>query len=152
MISSLPRNTVVRCQLMNHDMDVGFAVIQTDEQGRWVAVSTPLVMQSVDPDGGEYIEPTAFTIPVARGLGSRTSPALQVLMDDLWKCGVRPTEGAGSAGHAAATAKHLAALEVELLAAHQRETAQLTVLLETARAALPPRPAEWKQRMGGSEP
>lgn len=31
----------------------------------------------------------------------------QVLMDDLWKSGLRPTEGSGSAGQLAATQKHL---------------------------------------------
>ncbi len=31
----------------------------------------------------------------------------QILMDDLWKCGVRPTEGSGSAGSLKATEKHL---------------------------------------------
>ena len=33
--------------------------------------------------------------------------AAQQLMDDLWQCGLRPTEGAGSAGSLAATKKHL---------------------------------------------
>lgn len=31
----------------------------------------------------------------------------QELMDDLWACGLRPTEGAGSAGALAATQRHL---------------------------------------------
>ena len=31
----------------------------------------------------------------------------QALMDDLWNCGLRPTEGKGSAGALAATEKHL---------------------------------------------
>jgi hypothetical protein len=31
----------------------------------------------------------------------------QQLMDDLWTCGLRPTEGAGSAGALAATQQHL---------------------------------------------
>lgn len=31
----------------------------------------------------------------------------QQLMDELWNCGVRPTEGAGSAGMMAATQRHL---------------------------------------------
>lgn len=31
----------------------------------------------------------------------------QALMDALWNCGLRPTEGAGSAGSLAATEKHL---------------------------------------------
>ena len=31
----------------------------------------------------------------------------QVLMDDLWKCGLRPTDGKGSAGQLTATERHL---------------------------------------------
>lgn len=31
----------------------------------------------------------------------------QALMDDLWNCGLRPTEGIGSAGSLLATQKHL---------------------------------------------
>jgi len=31
----------------------------------------------------------------------------QILMDDLWRCGLRPTEGRGSAGALAATEAHL---------------------------------------------
>lgn len=31
----------------------------------------------------------------------------QVLMDDLWNCGIRPTEGSGSAGSFAAQTEHL---------------------------------------------
>lgn len=34
--------------------------------------------------------------------------AAQVFMDQLWNCGVRPTEGTGSAGSLAATQHHLA--------------------------------------------
>ena len=35
----------------------------------------------------------------------------QELMDGLWRCGLRPTEGAGSAGSLAATERHLADLQ-----------------------------------------
>lgn len=35
----------------------------------------------------------------------------QVLMDDLWVCGLRPTEGKGSAGALAATERHLKDLQ-----------------------------------------
>ena len=35
-------------------------------------------------------------------------PAAQVLMDDLWQAGYRPTEGRGSAGALFAVEKHLA--------------------------------------------
>lgn len=38
----------------------------------------------------------------------RISPdAAQGLMDSLWNCGFRPTEGSGSAGSLAATERHL---------------------------------------------
>lgn len=33
--------------------------------------------------------------------------AAQTLMDDLWHCGLRPTEGAGSAGAMRAVERHL---------------------------------------------
>jgi hypothetical protein len=46
--------------------------------------------------------------------GFETAPAMslkpsdaQVFMDELWRCGIRPTEGAGSAGQMAATERHL---------------------------------------------
>jgi hypothetical protein len=34
--------------------------------------------------------------------------AAQQLMDELWRCGLRPSEGSGSAGALAATERHLA--------------------------------------------
>lgn len=38
---------------------------------------------------------------------SISNQAAQVLMDDLWNSGLRPTEGTGSAGSLRATEKHL---------------------------------------------
>lgn len=38
---------------------------------------------------------------------SLTPQSAQQLMDQLWLCGLRPTEGTGSAGSLAATQKHL---------------------------------------------
>jgi hypothetical protein len=35
----------------------------------------------------------------------------QSLMDELWQCGLRPTEGAGSAGALAATQAHLQSVQ-----------------------------------------
>lgn len=40
----------------------------------------------------------------------------QQLMDQLWHCGLRPTEGTGSAGSLAATERHLA--DMRKLAMH----------------------------------
>jgi hypothetical protein len=46
----------------------------------------------------------------------------QALMDGLWQCGLRPTEGTGSAGALAATQKHLEDMRELLLLGcpHQR--------------------------------
>lgn len=61
--------------------------------------------------------------------GSRiplSDTAAQVLMDELWNCGVRPTEGTGSAGSLKATENHLedmrdiAKKSVDLLLEHAR--------------------------------
>jgi len=37
--------------------------------------------------------------------------AAQKLMDELWTCGLRPSEGSGSAGMLAATQRHLADMQ-----------------------------------------
>jgi hypothetical protein len=63
-----------------------------------LAVVTDLVMQEQKP--GEYFGP-------AKPLVTLDATAAQILMDNLWDCGVRPTEGAGSAGAFAAQAAHL---------------------------------------------
>ena len=44
------------------------------------------------------------TSPLSR---ERGETILQVLMDDLWNCGVRPTEARGSAGQLSAVNDHL---------------------------------------------
>lgn len=50
----------------------------------------------------------------------------QILIDDLWKCGFRPTEGTGSAGSLKATENHLkdmrdiALKSVDLLIKHAK--------------------------------
>lgn len=43
---------------------------------------------------------TEFPIPIRR-------EDAQMLIDELWQCGIRPTEGTGSAGAMAATKSHL---------------------------------------------
>lgn len=45
----------------------------------------------------------------------------QSLMDSLWNCGIRPTEGAGSAGAMAAQGKHLADMRQIVFKALEQE-------------------------------
>ena len=59
------------------------------------AIAEPIVMKEYDP-------------AVSTGPTFRLSyEQAQGLMDDLWVAGLRPTEGAGSAGALAATQRHL---------------------------------------------
>lgn len=63
------------------------------------------------------IESHAVVLPVTKeivGPGTIIEPAFllgqeeaQSMMDTLWDCGIRPSEGSGSAGAMAATQKHL---------------------------------------------
>ena len=56
---------------------------------------------------GTIVEPVAYLSPQEG----------QVLMDDLWHAGLRPSEGSGSAGSLAATERHLA--DMRKLVGHQ---------------------------------
>jgi hypothetical protein len=60
----------------------------------------PVTMARIDLEPGQILD----VLPV---LKLRESEAQQ-LMDQLWRCGVRPTEGKGSAGQLAAVQAHLA--------------------------------------------
>lgn len=49
----------------------------------------------------------------------------QRLMDELWNCGLRPSEGTGSAGALAATQKHLEDMQAIAIGLLRREGVQL---------------------------
>lgn len=59
------------------------------------SVAKPTIFEA--DDEGDIREPWARLTP----------HDAQSLMDELWRCGLRPTEGAGSAGSLAATERHL---------------------------------------------
>lgn len=58
-----------------------------------------IILEKLAPDDAHIAHAPSFTIP---------NETAQLLMDDLWHCGLRPTEGTGSAGSLAATERHLA--------------------------------------------
>lgn len=60
-------------------------------------VAQPLMMKRVEDDG-RHIEPFARLDP----------RQAQKLMDELWRAGVRPADGAGSVGQLGAVQAHLA--------------------------------------------
>jgi len=61
---------------------------------------------------GAYGRPIIMDHPASEGIVIEPTFALsiqaaQLLMDDLWNCGLRPTEGQGSAGQLASIKYHL---------------------------------------------
>lgn len=69
-----------------------------------------LVMQTVEPNS-LMGEPTVSLKP----------EAAQSLMDELWRVGLRPSEGSGSAGSLAATERHLADMQRIAIGALKKE-------------------------------
>lgn len=75
----------------------------------WKAIRNKRVVMK--PTYEEIPEATVYD-PITADMGINLSrAAAQELMDTLWTCGVRPTEGSGSAGSLAATEKHLKDLQ-----------------------------------------
>lgn len=68
------------------------------------SASNPEMIEEVQPV--VLVKKPACEIPNGPALGLTLIEA-QSLMDELWRAGIRPAEGAGSAGQAAATEKHL---------------------------------------------
>lgn len=85
----------IRAKLASWSRSIDLAGFTTTVSGR-TAVALPITFEA--RDNGLNLEPMCRLTP----------EAAQRLMDDLWTCGLRPTEGAGSAGSLAATERHLA--------------------------------------------
>ena len=75
-----------------------FMAMQVDGQYRHVNINTQKGIEILDP-----ISPDCTTYPEV----TLSPTEAQVLMDSLWDCGIRPSEGSGSAGALQATQKHL---------------------------------------------
>jgi len=67
-----------------------------DPKQQYYCLAEPLVMKEVK----EPFQPMTPTCTLEL-------TAAQQLIDDLWACGIRPSEGSGSAGQLAAVQKHL---------------------------------------------
>lgn len=86
---------MLRIQLMPWYAGYSVAYIQHRPDGK-IAVGEPLKVK-VDVADGDPIEP----------LLSLRKDEVQVLMDDLWNCGIRPSEVANDVGELRATKEHL---------------------------------------------
>lgn len=72
-------------------------LLRVEQEGH-AAVGLPVVMKTLTPEDEGLAQRPTLTL---------STHAAQVLMDDLWRCGLRPSEGSGSAGALAATQTHL---------------------------------------------
>ena len=89
----LPKEWMARREYWNRGVSLFARQVHV---GKGVMVAKELEFETVEEDG-LHMEP--FTV-------LRIQEAQQ-LMDELWQCGLRPTEGSGSAGSLAATERHL---------------------------------------------
>lgn len=80
-------------QAWRDSIDVHLSI---EHQNGSFALAEPVVFKEVENVGG-YNPPFL----------SLQFDEAQRLMDELWNCGLRPTDGSGSAGSLAATEKHL---------------------------------------------
>jgi hypothetical protein len=77
----------------------GYSLMLVHDDGHHFAYAKPL--QFIQIDKGESVPEDSFPTCVL----NKTSA--QMLMDELWDCGIRPSEGSGSAGALLATQNHL---------------------------------------------
>jgi hypothetical protein len=70
-------------------------ITETDFEGKRTHLAKSIEMAPI-----ELHAPTTPTCSLSR-------ESSQLLMDQLWECGLRPSEGTGSAGAMAAVEKHL---------------------------------------------
>jgi len=75
---------------------IALLVMQQHGDGSPRSVATNLIMTTVEES--QLVQPTLT-------IGRQEA---QNLIDELWDCGLRPSEGSGSAGAMAATERHLA--------------------------------------------
>ena len=85
----------VQCERKRWSKGIEVVVLATDQDGRH-SVAAPLVFTRLED--GQAIDVPTFKLHQHEA---------QDLMDELWNCGLRPSEGTGSAGSLAATERHL---------------------------------------------
>ena len=90
-------NLKLRAQSSDWRQHIEFVLMDLMPETNQVAYGESVSMKTHEVDGMVH-EPTFSLLP----------QQAQLLMDDLWNCGLRPTEGVGSVGQLKATQNHLA--------------------------------------------
>lgn len=82
--------------------------------GRGTSIANPLTLERIE-DGSYPSEPTM----------TLSNQGAQMLMDELWRCGLRPSDGSGSAGSLAATERHLKDMRAVAMGMLRKEGVQV---------------------------
>ena len=100
---NLIRGPFIRAHAQQWRRGVGLLIAEgrTTAPGFEVNYATEVIFPSEPIDPGLGI-PETLTLSL---------PAAQLLMDDLWQAGLRPSEGSGSAGALRAVERHLADMQ-----------------------------------------
>ena len=83
----------LHCQRVDYGDRVDFLLVEYKENSRFLATRVEFT-----DIGDDLIQQPSFSLRPTQ---------CQSLMDALWQCGFRPSEGTGSAGALAATQRHL---------------------------------------------
>jgi len=86
----------IRAQRENWSNSIEFAVFDRIGNGSSISIAKNILFEV--GEAGVEVQPVCSLSP----------EHAQQLMDDLWVCGLRPSEGTGSAGALKATQDHLA--------------------------------------------
>lgn len=93
----LKRDTLIHAERERYFGGIALHIAQARPDSNLIAVAQPLLFVE-QSEQDLRAEPTMIF----------DNRAAQLLMDELWQCGIRPSEGTGSAGSLAATERHLA--------------------------------------------
>jgi hypothetical protein len=105
----------VELMARREDWSEGISIYMRQQTvGHGDSVAAPVTMVRREP--GSIVEPMLR-------LGIQSS---QQLMDELWQCGLRPTEGTGSAGSLKATENHLADMKRIAFTLLERPNVEIT--------------------------
>lgn len=109
MIESMATKIHARREIWNNAIAVYFG--QRQPNGEFYAAKPPEFVK---------LEMGAFADPMLK----LDQEAAQLLMDELWSAGLRPSEGTGSAGSLAATERHLKDMQAIALGLLRKEGVQ----------------------------
>jgi len=102
----------VRAQRQPWRDGVELLALVRDDRG--TSIAKPLTLETL-ADGAMVHEPTM----------TLSNHSAQMLMDELWRCGLRPSEGSGSAGSLAATERHLKDMQAVAMGLLRKEGVQV---------------------------